>query len=764
LKVVCIGAGPASLYTGILLKKAYADCDVRLLEQNRADDTFGWGVVFSDETLGQFEAADPETYEEITSRFAYWTDIETHYAGTCVRSTGHGFSGLARKDLLGILRRRCEALGVEVEYEHTVTDPRVHAEADLLVGGDGLHSVVREAYAEHFRPALDWRRCKFTWLGTTRPLEAFTFVFKENEHGLFQVHAYPFQEDLSTWIVECHEEVWRRAGLDQADEAATVAYMEALFAAELDGHRLLANKSIWRTFPTVKCERWHHENVVLLGDAAHTAHFSIGSGTKLAMEDAIELVEAFRVHGPDDVPGALSAYEAGRRDTVERIQHAAQTSLEWFENSGRYVTQHPLQFTFNLMTRSKRITYDNLARRDPELVEGVSAWFAREAGRDWPAWDLPPAPAYTPFRVRGLELENRIVVSPMCQYSAVEGTPTDWHLVHLGSFATGGAGLVMTEMTCVAPDARITHGCTGLYDDAHVAAWQRIVDWMREHGAPKIGLQLGHAGRKASCTLPWEGDVPLQGASAWETLAPSAVPFRPDGPPPREMTRRDMDRVRDQFVRAARRALEIGFDLIELHLAHGYLFSSFISPLANLRQDEYGGALEDRMRYPLEVLEAVRAELPDDMPLFARISASDWLDEHGGLTDADAVQVSRMLHAAGADVIDVSSAYVTPGSEPVYGRMYQVPFADRIRHETGIPVMAVGGIEGIDHVNTIVAAGRADLCAIARAHLRNPHLALEGAARYRERVQSWPRQYGPARPPPRDAADVERIRRRRKRW
>jgi anthraniloyl-CoA monooxygenase len=761
MKVVCVGAGPASLYTGILLKKAFPACDIRLIEQNQPDDTFGWGVVFSDETLGHFEEADPESYAAITSRFAYWTDIETYYHGTCVRSTGHGFSGLARKELLAILQGRCRDLGIPIEFERKVTDVAPFADADLLVAGDGLNSVVREAYAEHFAPELDWRRCKFTWLGTTKPLSAFTFVFKENEHGLFQVHAYPFQEGLSTWIVECREEVWKSAGLDQADEEATVAYMEALFAEELEGHRLLNNKSIWRTFPTVKNATWHHDNVVLLGDAAHTAHFSIGSGTKLAMEDAIELVAAFREHGTDDVPRALAAYEAARRDTVDRIQHAAQTSLEWFENSGRYMRQHPLQFTFNLMTRSKRITYDNLARRDPELVERVSAWFAEEAGATWPAWDLPPAPAYTPFHVRDLALPNRIVVSSMCQYSAVEGAPTDWHFVHLGSLAVGGAALVMTEMTCVADDARITHGCAGLYDEEQVAAWRRIVDWMKENGDAKVGAQLGHAGRKGSCSLPWDGDRPLEDGTGWETIAPSPIPFRPGGPPPREMTRRDMDRVRDEFVQATRRALAVGFDLVEVHMAHGYLLSSFISPLSNQRQDEYGGDLEGRMRFPLEVLDAVRAELPEGMPCFARISASDWLDDEGGLTEEDAVQVSRLLHAHGADVIDVSSAYVTPESEPVYGRMYQVPFADRIRHETGIPVMAVGGIQGVDHANTIVAAGRADLCAVARGHLLNPHLALEGAARYRETGQPCPRPYAPAMPPPRTAEDVALIRKRR---
>jgi anthraniloyl-CoA monooxygenase len=751
MEVVCIGGGPASLYAAILLKKAWPEASLRVFEQNRPDDTFGWGVVFSDETLDAFEQADPESTRAITERFVTWTDIDTWIGDTCVRSTGHGFCGLARRALLQILHRRCAELGVPVAFEHEVRDVTPYLGADLVIGGDGIHSLVRKTFAQHFRPSLDWRKCKFAWLGTTRPFEAFTFIFRENEHGLFQVHAYPFEDGRSTFIVECREETWRHAGLDEASEEDTVAYVGALFADHLEGHRLLTNKSIWRTFPTVRNETWHHRNVVLLGDAAHTAHFSIGSGTKLAMEDAIALVEALRRHGTSDVPAVLAAYEGERRETTEKIQHAAQTSLEWFENSARYVRQPPLQFTFNLMTRSKRITYDNLARRDPDLVEAFSGWFAREAGAHHAPGLPPPPPGLTPCRVRETTFANRVVVSPMCQYLAVEGVPQDWHFVHYGSFATGGAALVLTEMTCVAPEARITHGCAGLWNDDQEAAWKRIVDWMHAHGSPRVGLQLGHAGRKGSCTLSWEGDEPLRDGTGWDLVAPSPIPFRPGGPVPRALDRAGLDAVREAFVAAARRGLRVGFEVLELHMAHGYLLSSFISPLSNRRRDEYGGDLDGRLRFPLEVLGAVRAEMPAGMPCFVRISASDWLDEEGGLTSADAVQVARRLHEAGADVIDVSSGYVTPESEPVYGRMYQVPFADRIRHETGIPVMAVGGIQGIDHVNTIVGAGRADLCALARAHLLNPHLTLEGIARYREQEQPFPRPYAPARPPPRES-------------
>ncbi len=752
MRVVCIGAGPASLYTAILLKKAYPETDITLYEQNRADDTFGWGVVFSDETLGGFEEADAESYAEIRSHFRYWTDIDTHFGDTCVRSTGHGFCGLARKTLLQILHRRCEALGVKLAFEHRIENVESVLDADLVVAGDGINSMVREHFAEHFQPSLDWRKCKFTWLGTTKPLDAFTFIFRANEHGLYRVHAYPFEDGLSTFIVECREETWKRAGLESASEEDTVAYMRELFADHLDGHDLLINRSIWRTFPTVRNARWHHRNAVLLGDAAHTAHFSIGSGTKLAMEDAMALTAAFKEHGTDDVPAVLAAYEAAHRDETERLQHTAQTSLEWFENTERYTQQDPVQFAFNLMTRSKRITYDNLALRDPALVERLTETFASAAGVTWDEGGYAPPPALTPYRVRGMVLPNRIVVSAMCQYSAENGVPNDWHFVHLGSFATGGAGLVMTEMTCISDNARITHGCAGLWSTEQVQAWKRIVGWMKANSSCKVGVQLGHAGRKGSCSLPWDGDRPLTDGSGWTTMAPSPIPFREDGPPPLEMSRGHMDVVRDEFVAAAMRAQQVGFDVIELHLAHGYLLSTFISPLSNRRGDEYGGSLENRMRYPLEVLTAVRSAMPEGMPLFVRISASDWLDDEGGVTAQEAVEMSRMLQEHGADVIDVSSAYVTPESEPVYGRMYQVPFADRIRHATGAPVMAVGGIQGIDHANTIVGSGRADLCAIARAHLLNPHLTLEGIAQYRDVQQPWPKQYQPARPPPRDPA------------
>ncbi len=756
MDIVCIGGGPAGLYFAILMKKAHPAARIRVLERNQPHDAFGWGVVFSDETLENFEHADPESFARIRASFAYWTDIDTFVGGTRVRSTGHGFCGLSRKELLQIFHARARELGVELEFEREVTDLAEFERCDLVLASDGINSIVREARADHFRPTIDWRPNKFSWLGTTLPLEAFTFIFRESEHGLFQVHAYPFQRasrgaprDLSTFIVECSDETWRRAGLDHATEVDTVAYCEALFAEDLRGHPLLTNRSLWRSFPTVRNESWHSGNVVLVGDAAHTAHFSIGSGTKLAMEDAIALADAFERHGTDDVPRVLEAYEAARRLDVLKTQKAAQTSLEWFENSQRYVRQHPLQFTFNLMTRSKRITWDNMAARDPALVERVREWYAEDVGAPRNSDGTAPLPMFTTFETRGVVLENRVVVSPMCQYMAEDGLANDWHLVHLGSLALGGAGLVFTEMTNVSPVGRITHGCAGIYADAHVAAWKRVVDFAHANTRAKIGMQLGHAGRKASCNLPWEGDDPLRDENAWETLAPSALPFGPGWHVPRAMTRADMDRVVAEYAAATERALRAGFDVLELHLAHGYLLSSFVSPRANHRTDRYGGSIENRMRFPLEVFDTVRAAWPADKPLFVRVSATDWLDGRGGLTIDDTVSAARMLKAHGCDVIDVSTAGNTPESVPDFGRMYQVPFADRIRHDVGIPVMAVGAIQGPDHVNTVLAAGRADLCAIARPHLVNPHLTLGAAIAYGHHDQPWPRPYLPAKPPPR---------------
>jgi anthraniloyl-CoA monooxygenase len=739
MKIACIGGGPASLYFALLLKQRDPAAEIDVFEQNRADDTFGWGVVFSDETLGNFEQADPESYRAIRERFAYWTDIDTFYRGAKVTSTGHGFCGLARVRLLQILHDRCRALGVRLHFQRAVTDvDAVVASHDLVVAADGVNSRVRERFAASFEPQLDWRKCKFAWFGTTKAMTAFTFVFLETEWGLFTVHAYPFEQGRGTWIVECREETWRQAGLDRMDEAQSAAFCERLFAEHLAGERLLTNRSIWRTFPTIRCGSWRHQNVVLLGDAAHTAHFSIGSGTKLAMEDSIALAAAVAQHGRD-VPAALRAYEDVRRLDVLKVQRAAQTSLEWFETTARYLGQSPERFVFNLMTRSRRITYENLRRRDPALIARVDAVVAREEGAAADA--PPPPPAFAPFSLRSLRLANRVVVSPMCQYSATDGMPDDWHLVHLGSRAIGGAGLVLTEMTNVSPEGRITPGCTGIWSERHADAWRRIVEFVHRHSAAKIGMQLAHAGRKGSCSRPWEGDAPLRDGG-WQTLGPSARPFAAGQPAPKAMDARDLDAVREQFVRGARLCERAGFDVIELHMAHGYLLSSFLSPLSNHRTDDYGGSLANRARFPLAVFDAVRAVWPQQKPLVVRLSATDWLEDEGrGFTVDEAVQFAVWLKERGCDLIDVSSAGNSPESKPQYGRMYQVPFAERIRYEAGIPVMAVGGIQGIDHCHAIVAAGRADLCAIARAHLEDPYLTLRAANERAVAGFAWPLQY-----------------------
>ena len=737
---MCIGGGSAGLYFALLMKKADPTHDILVVERNRPDDTFGFGVVFSDATLENFAEADRETYTEIARNFAHWDDIDIHYQGQVLTSTGHGFSGMSRQLLLDILQRRCTELGVILRFQDEVTDLGAYADADLVLAADGVNSFIRSRYAEHFRPQVDWRPNKFVWLGTTFPYPAFTFVFKESDHGLWRVHAYRYNASMSTFILETTEAAWRRAGLDQADEDQTIAFAERLFAEELQGHRLLKNRSLWRNFPTVKNGSWHHRNIVLIGDAAHTAHFSIGSGTKLAMEDAIALCRALQRH--DEVKKALVAYEEERRPDVERLQRAAQVSLEWFEQTERYHGRlEPIQFAMSLLTRSLRVTHDNLKLRDPKFVESVDRWFASRAeqqSRVAVAAAPAPPPMFTPFRLRDVLLSNRIVVSPMCQYSAEDGTPNDWHLVNLGSRAVGGAALVIAEMTDVSREGRISPGCTGMYKPEHVIAWKRIVEFVHANSQARIALQLAHAGRKGSTRRLWEGiDEPLPDGN-WPLISASAIPYHPYSQVPKAMDRRDMDMVRDQFVRAARMAAEAGFDMLELHFAHGYLLASFISPLTNIRTDEYGGSLANRMRYPLEVFDAVRAVWPEREPMSVKISATDWAE--GGLSAEDAVGVARWLREHGCDIVTVSTGQTVPDQTPVYGRLYQTPFSDRIRYEAGIPTMTVGNIASYDDVNSILTAGRADLCVLARGHLFDPYWTRHAA--YEQGYDlPWPDQY-----------------------
>ena len=753
MRIVCIGGGPAGLYFAIQMAGRDKSHRITVIERNRPYDTFGWGVVFSDETLRNLQGADSETQHQIMDSFAHWDDIDIHFRGRLVTSGGHGFCGIERKHLMNILQRRAEQLGVELAFEREIMDFTAFPDADLIVAADGINSRIRTAHAAHFRPSIEMRKNKFVWLGTHRVFNAFTFIFVETEWGWFQAHAYRFNRGTSTFIVETPEPVWRAAGLDQLDTVAAIAFCEHLFAPWLDGHRLLANMqhlrgSQWISFPRVSNETWVMGNVVLMGDAAHSAHFSIGSGTKLALEDAIALARAFDAH-PADVPAALAAYEAERKIEVLRLQSAARNSTEWFENVARYAHLAPEQFAYSLLTRSQRISHENLRLRDRPWLEGIESWLAEQAGA--PSNRAIP-PMFLPLRLRGMRLANRIVVSPMATYSAQDGMPNDFHLVHLGARALGGAGLVFTEMVCVTKQGRISPGCAGLYTEPQMQVWRRIVAFVHAQTDAKICLQLGHSGPKGSTQLGWEEmDAPLP-ADNWEVIGPSPVPWSKRNQVPREMTRDDMDAVRDAFVQAARWGDAAGFDMLELHAAHGYLLSAFISPLTNLRDDDYGGSVDNRLRFPLEVFRAMRAVWPEHKPMSVRISATDWVE--GGIDAEDAVEIARAFQDAGADLMDVSAGQTSVRAQPVYGRMFQTPFSDRIRNEVGIATMAVGNITEPDHLNSIIAAGRADLCALARPHLADPHFALRAAAALGYAEQWWPRRYLAGK------AQIERLTRR----
>jgi anthraniloyl-CoA monooxygenase len=756
MRIVCIGGGPAGLYLGLLMKKLHPAHRVTVVERNRPYDTFGWGVVFSDATMDSMKAWDPETATEIQDAFNHWDDIEVWFKGRRQRTSGHGFVGIGRKRLLNILQARCERLGVELVFEHEVESDLEFPDADLIIASDGLNSRIRNRCPDIFQPDLIVRPNRYIWLGTDKSYDAFTFDFRRTEHGWFQAHIYKFDDSTSTFIVETTEEAFEAHGLGKLDQDGSIAFCEKLFAEVLGGARLMNNArhlrgSAWLNFQRLICGRWSHFNgrshVVLMGDAAHTAHFAIGSGTKLAIDDAIELTRQFEVHGhrTEAIPAVLAAYEEARRVDVARIQNAARNAMEWFEVVGRRYadTLEPEQFMYSMLTRSQRISHENLRLRDRAWLESYERWFARSAGLDVPETGRAPPPMFTPYRLRGVTLPNRIVVSPMAMYSAIEGEPNDFHLVHFGARAMGGAGLVFGEMTCVSPDARITPGCLGLWNERQAAGWKRMVDFVHANCAARFGIQLGHAGRKGSTKVAWQGmDQPLEGGN-WPLISASAIPYLGVSQVPKAMDRADMARVLQDFVHATALAAGTGADWLELHCAHGYLLSSFLSPLTNLRTDEYGGAHDNRARYPLEIFRAMRAVWPADRPMSVRLSCHDWTD--GGNTPDDAAIFSAMFKEAGADLIDCSSGQVTTDARPIYGRMYQTPFSDKIRNEIRISTIAVGAISEADHANSIIAAGRADLCAIARPHLADAAWTLHEAAKIGVTDVTWPKQYWTAK-------------------
>ncbi len=744
MRIACIGGGPAGLYFAISMKLRDPAHEIEVFERNAPGVTFGWGVVFSDQTVENLQANDPTSAAIIASEFAHWDDIDVHIRSETITSGGHGFIGIGRKRMLEILQDRARELGVVLTFEAECdpADPKWKT-YDLVIASDGANSRFRDANQQAFGVDVDVRRNKFVWLGTSKVFDAFTFAFEETEAGWIWAHAYRFAPDASTFIVECSEDTWEKFGFDRMSQDESIAACEALFAKYLDGHRLQSNAShlvgsaAWLNFRRIKCERWNAGNVILLGDAAHTAHFSIGSGTKLALEDAIKLAQVLNRDGLS-LEAAMDEYVAERNLEVLKLQNSARNSTEWFETLERYLHFEPLQFAYSLLTRSQRISHENLRLRDREWLEGVERWFWKRAtdGRS----NKTAPPMFAPLKLREMTVENRITVSPMAMYSALDGVPNDFHFVHLGERALGGAGLVFTEMTCVSPEGRISPGCTGLWNQDQVAAWKRIVDFVHANSKAKICLQLGHSGAKGSTKLGWEGnDVPLDDGN-WPVMSASDMQWSPVNQVPRAMTRADMDAVRDEFVAATRMAIECGFDMVELHAAHGYLLSSFITPLQNRRTDDYGGSLANRLRYPLEVFAAMRAAWPSDRPMSVRISATDWAGETG-VTPGEAVEIGEAFAREGADLIDVSAGQTWAEQQPVYGRMFQTPFSDRIRNEGRLATMAVGNIYEPDHANSILAAGRADLVALARPHLVDPMWTLRAAAQLDYRDIHIPPQY-----------------------
>lgn len=744
MRVACLGGGPAGLYFAISMKLKNPSHDVVVIERNQPNDTFGWGVVLSDDALDNLELNDPKSAKLIRDNFAYWDDIAVVHDGVRTVSGGHGFAGIGRKRMLMLLQQRARELGVEMKFSTEFDSVKSYQKKyDLVLACDGINSRVRAEYETQFQPDIDIRECKFIWLGTHQKFDdAFTFIFEKTQHGWIWAHVYQFDETTATFIVECQQDTWDRWGFEGMSKEEIVETCRTIFKTHLGGHDLMSNaehlrgSAVWMNFPRVICEKWYHENVVLMGDAAATGHFSIGSGTRLAFDSAISL--ANYIHSEPDLSAAFERYQQERRLEVLRLQSAARNSLEWFEQVERYLDLDPVQFNYSLLTRSQRISHENLRLRDKDWLTSAEKWFQTKAGV---AADAPiRAPMFAPYKLRDMHLNNRIVVSPMAQYKAVDGCPTDWHLIHYGERAKGGAALVYTEMTCVSDTGRITPGCPGLYRSEHETAWKKLTDFVHQETDAKMCCQIGHSGRKGSTNLGWQGmDEPLASGN-WDLISASAIPWSDANATPRAATPDDMDEICQQFVASTLMAERAGFDMIELHAAHGYLLSSFISPASNTRTDEYGGSLENRLRFPLRVFDAMRRAWPKEKPMSVRISAHDWIGA-SGITPDEAVKIAKAFFEAGADIIDVSAGQTTTDAQPIYGRMFQTPFSDRIRNETGIATMAVGNIYEADHANSILMAGRADLVAVGRPHLADPYWTLREGSKIGSRSETWPLPY-----------------------
>ena len=731
MKITVIGGGPGGLYFSILTKKAMPHCQIDIYERNKSDDSFGFGVVFSDETLGEFLKRDMQSYELIRSKFAYWDDIIIARDGQSVNIAGNGFCGCSRKTLLQLLQQRCIEEGVNLHFEHNVDDLSQFEDADIIIASDGIGSQIRTKFASEFGTKIELKQNRFVWLGSTKPLDAFTYFFRNTEHGLIVAHSYQYEAGMSTWIFECSNETWQKFQFEVTNEEDTIAKIAGIFKEELDGHPLISNKSHWRQFPHVTNENWYHKNIVLLGDAKATAHYSIGSGAKLAMDSAIGLFDAL-IANPNDVQAVFQQYDKSRRNTVEMIQYAALVSLDWFENMNRH-NQHPFyQFAFGCMTRAKKVTYENLRLRDKSFTDKVLEEFNDNCNVNI----KNQSAAFSSFKVRDLKLQNRIAMSSMGQYSAKDGLVNDWHFQHYTSRAIGGLGLILTEMTAVSEIGRITLGCTGIYNENQTVEWKRINDFIHKNTQTKIGIQLGHSGRKGCSKIPWEDNF---SGESWELLSASAIPFNENSAPPKEMTLADMDLIVSQFVQATINSDKAGFDLIELQAHHGFLLASFLSPLTNIRTDEFGGTVENRLKFPLRVFNEMRNAFPKEKPMSVRISATDWAEN--GISEEDVIAIATAFKNAGADIINVSTGNTVANQKPITGRMWQTPFSDAVRNTVHIPTITAGYIQDIDQINTIILNGRADLVALGRPLLLDANFVRNAQAYEQFQPNDIPNQY-----------------------